>query len=415
MLNGTMQTGNCFRCRQAGHWINDCPLKSYTDDPPPAIQCPCGGGFCEIKVANTRENPGRKFYKCPTAQNCCFFKWCDKVTDEDIKFRPAFTIPICSCGAGPCRRVKDVSGRAYLICCIKKGFGACGFFKWEDVEMIPSCDVMDEIDFWVEADQILSDVESSFQARGGVIPEIANQMASEKECQASVSGIEDDCVVECQDSVSAEDDSTLENLDSISMSVSDVHSTALNQGISLFDPVTSEPEEPWKKTQNGDQPTNSALSKLSVDEAMSDLIRDTVSSGSVVIHGRTNHEQPEIDGAEWSFPCLQNLIDQYNSEKLQLESISGKHVQMLSEFMASYRRLRLLHEKTSHLRKTLLETEKEMVCCEAETLEFGASCREVAGEMAESQKRMQETADKLGKEVEVFKHNEFVGLKRRRT
>jgi endonuclease VIII-like 3 len=274
---------------------------------------------------------------------------------------------------------------------------------------------MDEIDFWVEADQILSDVESSLQARGGVIPEIANQMASEKECQASVSGIEDDCVVECQDSVSAEDDSTLENLDSISMSVSDVHSTALNQGISLFDPVTSEPEEPWKKTQNGDQPTNSALSKLSVDEAMSDLIRDTVSSGSVVIHGRTNHEQPEIDGAEWSFPCLQNLIDQYNSEKLQLESISGKHVQMLSEFMASYRRLRLLHEKTSHLRKTLLETEKEMVCCEAETLKFGASCREVAGEMAESQKRMQETADKLGKEVEVFKQNEFVGLKRRRT
>lgn len=82
--------------------------------------------------------------------------------------------------------------------------------------MIPSCDVMDEIDFWVEADQILSDVESSFQARGGVIPEIANQMASEKECQASVSG--------------AEDDSTLENLDSTSMSVSDVHSIALNQG-----------------------------------------------------------------------------------------------------------------------------------------------------------------------------------------
>ncbi|CAE6100224.1 unnamed protein product [Arabidopsis arenosa] len=395
-----MQTGNCFRCRQAGHWISDCPLKSKTDDPPPAIHCHCGGGFCEIKVANTRENPGRKFYKCPTAQDCKFFKWCDKVTDEDIRFRPAFTIPICSCGAGPCRRVKDVSGRAYLICCIKKGFGACGFFKWEDVERIPSCDVMDEIDFWVEADQILSDVESSFQARGGVIPEIANQMAPEKECQASVSG--------------EEDDSTLENLDSISMSVSDLHSTALNQGIPLFDPVSIEPEEPWKKTLHGDQPTNSALSMLSVDEAMSDLIRDTVSSGSVVIHGRITREQPGIGGAEWSFPYLQDLIDQYNSEKLQLESISGKHVQVLSEFMASYRRLRLLHEKTCHLRKTLLETEKEMVCCEAETLEFGASCREVAGEMAESQKRMQETAEQLGKEVEVFKQNEFVAPKRRR-
>ncbi|XP_010453496.1 PREDICTED: uncharacterized protein LOC104735405 [Camelina sativa] len=386
MLDDAMQTGNCFRCGQAGHWISGCPLKSKADDTPPAIHCPCGGGFCEIKVSNTRDNPGRKFHKCPAAQSCDFFKWCDKVTDEDIRFRPAFTIPICPCGAGPCRRVKDVSGRAYLICCIKKGFGSCGFFKWEDVEMIQSCGSVDEIEFWIEADQILSGVESSFKASGAGVT--VNQ------CQASlVSSVEDD-----------------------SVAVSDTHSTAaVDQGIRLFDPVLIEPEEePWNKTLLGDQLTNSTISKLSVDEVMSDLMKDTVSSGSGVIHERRNHEEPGIGEAEGSFPYLQDLIDQYNSEKLQFECVSGKHVQLLSEFMASYRRLRLLHEKTSHFRKSLLETEKEIVCCEAETLEFGASCREVAGEMAESQKRMQETAEQLGKEVEVFKQQEFVPLKRRR-
>ncbi|XP_006287906.2 uncharacterized protein LOC17882559 [Capsella rubella] len=385
-----MQTGNCFRCRQPGHWISDCPLKK-ADDTPPRIHCPCGGGVCYFKVSTTRENPGKKFYKCPATQSCNFFKWCDKVTDEDIRFRPAFTIPICPCGAGPCRRVKDVSGRAYLICCIKKGFGACGFFKWEDVELLQSCESIDEIDFWMEADQILSGVENSFKPGVGV---------TVKECLASVSGVEDGSILENPDV----------------MSVSDTHSAAAaNQGVPLFDLVLSETEEPWNKTLPGDQPTTSTVSKLSVDEVMSDFIKDTVSSGSVVIHERANHEQPGAREAEGSFPYLQDLIERYNSEKLQLESLSGKHVQLLSEFMASYRRLRLLHEKTCHLRKSLLETEKEIVCCEAETLEFGASCREVAGEMAESQKRMQEIAEQLGKEVDVFKQKEFVPLKRRRS
>lgn len=204
-------------------------------------------------------------------------------------------------------------------------------------------------------------------------------------------------------------------------------------GIPLFDPIVAEEEqvavviEPWMKTLHGDQATNCGLSKpsfkesfqLNVDEAMSVLgsadrcenVGDAVSSGSVVT---TNNEQPGTGGAEWSSPNLQDVIEQYNSEKLQLESVSGKHVQVLSAFMGSYRRLKLLHGKTCCLRKRLLETEKEMACCEAETLEFGASCREVAGEMAESQKRMQETAEKLGKEVEVLKQKEFVAMKRRR-
>ncbi|CAF1697349.1 unnamed protein product, partial [Brassica napus] len=361
-----MQTGNCFRCRQTGHWISDCPLKSNADDdpPPPSIHCQCGGGLCETKLSNTKENPGRRFYKCPAAQKCTFFKWCDKATDEDIRFRPAFTIPDCPCGSGPCRRVVADSGRAYLQCGVKKGFGACGFFKWvDDVEV--RCDAADEIGFWEEADLVLSDVESSFLAAAAGVPE------------------------------NTEDNS----------SVSDVHSAsaAVNQGILMSEPVVIE-------QLRGDQP----LSKLSVDEeATSGLGRDTVSNGSVAKREMICYEQP-VEEAEWSFPDLDDLMEQYNSEKLQLESVSAKHVQVLSEFMSSYSRLRLLHEKTGNLRKLLLETEKEMARCEAEALELGASCREVAGEMAEAQNRMQVMAAILGDEVELLKQKEFVGRKRRR-
>ncbi|WZZ38288.1 hypothetical protein YC2023_034547 [Brassica napus] len=298
------------------------------------------------------------------AQKCTFFKWCDKATDEDIRFRPAFTIPDCPCGSGPCRRVVADSGRAYLQCGVKKGFGACGFFKWvDDVEV--RCDAADEIGFWEEADLVLSDVESSFLAAAAGVPE------------------------------NTEDNS----------SVSDVHSAsaAVNQGILMSEPVVIE-------QLHGDQP----LSKLSVDEeATSGLGRDTVSNGSVAKREMICYEQP-VEEAEWSFPDLDDLMEQYNSEKLQLESVSAKHVQVLSEFMSSYSRLRLLHEKTGNLRKLLLETEKEMARCEAEALELGASCREVAGEMAEAQNRMQVMAAILGDEVELLKQKEFVGRKRRR-
>ncbi|KFK25628.1 hypothetical protein AALP_AA8G139400 [Arabis alpina] len=395
-------TGNCFRCGEPGHWISDCPLSDQP--PPPLIHCRCGGGFCLIKVSKSLANPGRRYYKCPAVQSCrTFIKWCDEVTDEDINFRPDFIIPICSCGAGICRRFVADSGRAYFVCCIKKGFGACGYFEWEgDVEMSLSCDVVDEneMDFWVEADLISSDLESSFHAG---VQENANQ-----ECQGSI----------------------LENLDAVF--VSDIHSVAtVSQGIPLCGPsvveeqVEIEQDELWMKTLHVDEATNSALSivkescQLNVSDAMSGLgsvdrcenVGDVVSSGSVV----TNHEQHGTGEAEWSSPNLQDIIEQYNSEKRRLESVSGKHVEVLSAFMGSYRRLRLLQKKTSDLRKLLLETEKEMACCEAETLEFGASCREVASEMAESQKRMQETAEKLGKEVEVLKQNEFVTMKRRKS
>lgn len=106
-----------------------------------------------------------------------------------------------------------------------------------------------EIDFWVEADLILSDVESSFQAGG--VPENANQLAPPgKECQGSVSVDEESSFQgggvpenanqvappgkECQGSVSVDDDDSIfENLDD--MSFSDVHSAAaVNQGSSFM-------------------------------------------------------------------------------------------------------------------------------------------------------------------------------------
>lgn len=43
---------------------------------------------------------------------------------------------------------------------------------------------------------------------------------------------------------------------------------------------------------------------------------------------------------------VQALIEQYNIEKLRFESASGKHKQVLAEFMGSYDRFRLVQDKS---------------------------------------------------------------------
>lgn len=111
-----------------------------------------------------------------------------------------------------------------------------------------------------------------------------------------------------------------------------------------------------------DQPTSCAFTSLSVDVVFWEkklskffvqkkkLSKFYFSSGSIVKH-ETSQELVKLNGH--SFANLDDLMEQYNSKKLQLESISGKHVQLLSAFKSSYYPLRQYHEKTGHLRKLI--------------------------------------------------------------
>ncbi|KAK9732545.1 hypothetical protein RND81_04G006100 [Saponaria officinalis] len=140
--------GLCNRCHKPGHWANSCPENSNnrspvsrpvnSDDEFPRTQCRCGAGFCDIHISKSITNPNRKYYGCPgkLGMQCKYFKWCDKLSTEELmEVRPE-KYPICACEAGVSRVLVEENGvnagLSYFACHIKKGEGACNFKQWLD-------------------------------------------------------------------------------------------------------------------------------------------------------------------------------------------------------------------------------------------------------------------------------------------
>ncbi|KAK3031571.1 hypothetical protein RJ639_036370 [Escallonia herrerae] len=161
----------CFRCKMLGHWAENCPNKPKGPASPSPVRgsdglyytlcvmCPRCGVHCEPQTSHPSMNPDRDYFTCPS-KSCEYFKWA-----EDVKL---VYVPICRCGAGACRLNTEKSGphagRKYFICLIKKvkstviktsraeaqytkqsmrnsfklkrGQGACDFFRWLDTEVV---------------------------------------------------------------------------------------------------------------------------------------------------------------------------------------------------------------------------------------------------------------------------------------
>ncbi|KAI9121112.1 hypothetical protein K1719_008145 [Acacia pycnantha] len=143
-----MQTGTCFQCDQQGHWMRDCPSSSRNlkYEVPTAensdilkIYCRCGHGFCEVRKAKNKRNFDKSYYVFPIkrGKKCRdFVGWCGGNVDERDLRPPPHKYPLCPCGAGVCRKVKETRGenvgRYFFACPIGVGHGACKYRLWEE-------------------------------------------------------------------------------------------------------------------------------------------------------------------------------------------------------------------------------------------------------------------------------------------
>ncbi|XP_050372382.1 DNA topoisomerase 3-alpha isoform X3 [Argentina anserina] len=92
--NNTRQ-GACIYCHQSGHSSGDCPSQSVgprsvrprtmnaQNAGQISVSCTTCGAQCALRTANTTQNRGRKFYKCPS-QECNFFVWEDSVGNGSV-------------------------------------------------------------------------------------------------------------------------------------------------------------------------------------------------------------------------------------------------------------------------------------------------------------------------------------------
>ncbi|KAG7585537.1 Zinc finger CCHC-type [Arabidopsis thaliana x Arabidopsis arenosa] len=421
-----MSTGNCFHCHQPGHWANSCPLKTTTKPTSaaaaaslPVIHCPCNAGACNILTSKTEKNPNRRFYTCPS---CKFFKWCDQVS---IKSEPISDLPTCPCGAGPCKRVTVIDGpnaqRSYFVCCIKKGFGDCGFFKWEDdVQIQPESEQVENDGFSGFDESLLHETELDSDGnvkrnRLGVVVESELNPTSSSESTTLGNRVADtlpmNAVTVGKESIPVF--AGFNNQESVSNGVV----ASANGIVPSFDLITLYDDVVRLETE--EQVLTSVAPKHLDPQVEVSCGKDSYASEGVAGHSQNKsdlvsngsnkpeHLRATISGeTEASFSgssSMMELIEQYNSEKLCFESISMKHVEALTAYTGSYKRLESLRGRARSLKKQLLEVEKQVKLCEAETSEFAASLKEVSGEMAKSQKKMVETAGKVAKEVRVNK------------
>ncbi|KAK1391905.1 hypothetical protein POM88_010961 [Heracleum sosnowskyi] len=145
----------CFICKKLGHFAIRCPQnmanksRPFSSVPvfveedgleyaPPTLLCQCGLR-CSL---GTRKKTSRKVYTCPF-KSCKTFRWEDEVKKDEL-----ISVPKCQCGAGFCRQYTESGGtevgRKYFACPIKKGQGACTFFKWLNDESLTNSRCVDE-------------------------------------------------------------------------------------------------------------------------------------------------------------------------------------------------------------------------------------------------------------------------------
>ncbi|XP_010480204.1 PREDICTED: uncharacterized protein LOC104758932 [Camelina sativa] len=446
-----MPTGDCFHCHQPGHWANNCPFKTTTEPAssasPPVIHCPCNGGPCNIFTSKTGKNPNRRFYKCPIP-SCGFFKWCDEVSI--IKPESISVHPTCACGAGPCTRVTFIDGpnaqRSYFVCCLKKNFGACGFFQWEDdfqtqpqpqPEQVgndgsPCPTLIGHSGFDSVDDVSLLLHETSLDSNGnvkrsrlGVVVETDLNPSSSNESTLgnrvvgrTAQPLKDNLLMNAvpmgkesipvfagfnnrkpvYNGVSASADGrnrgTVPSFDLITLCEDAVHLETDEQVLPSLAPTHVDPQV--ESLRSGLFGFNCKSSYASEDKTgVCQNTSDSVSNGKT----NPNHKhQPEHQsyetGASFSGSfSLMDLIEQYNSEKLHFKSVSLKYVDALTAFTGSYKQLESLRDRAHSLKKELRDVEKQVKFCEAETSEFAMSLREVSGEMVKLQKKMVEKKD----------------------
>ncbi|XP_011004265.1 PREDICTED: uncharacterized protein LOC105110803 isoform X1 [Populus euphratica] len=91
----------------------------------------------------------------------------------------------------------------------------------------------------------------------------------------------------------------------------------------------------------------------------------------------------------------EEFLDHYNDKKTQFDNISQRHVEAVSAYEASENHLQSLRVEVSRVKNMLLDLEKQLSFCEAETLRCKSCVTEISNHKSESERSLDAACEKM--------------------
>ncbi|KAJ6896563.1 hypothetical protein NC651_022687 [Populus alba x Populus x berolinensis] len=419
-----------------------CRFFKWSDEFVPRFKppiCPCGAGSCSLNIVSTGPDRGRWYFACRIKKNhgaCKFFQWADSEGNnmqnrqgDESKGYPArrslFTGNNELCTED--NRSSDIELESTMV---------------ESVENYPNSTMDSAIrkDEVLVRDLVMQDSESCDLVSGTELqvpqlipkpeipcqePELSLQISNSRHTKSEGTSPFDPVI---------EDVGDIEGLALVAGSSSNDDESDIQQGPFLQSPredaehpngIFQEPSRMQTVVENSD---TSKLALKTFGQGLLDILQSM---------DQTQHETM-LKVAENTFDTLRHLsIDHasfskavreyiqcksklagieesmgkdfspeeffglYNDKKTQFDNISQRHVEAVSAYEASENHLQSLRVEVSRVKNMLLQLEKQLSFCEAETSRCKSCVSEISNHKSESERSLDAACEKMEQALEL--------------
>ncbi|XP_050233976.1 uncharacterized protein LOC126682366 isoform X2 [Mercurialis annua] len=143
-----------------------------------------------------------------------------------------------------------------------------------------------------------------------------------------------------------------------------------------------------------------AFQRLSIDcGPFAEAVKDYIHNISVLT---------AIEGSINEGPSYEALIKRHESEKVRFDDVSHLHTEAEAAYSTSENHLQSLQEEVSRVKGILVQLEKQLVACEAETALLKARANEVSEDVAVSKRSMDAAYSEMETASELKRQREYV-------
>lgn len=441
--NTVTNPGRKFYACPVDHRTSDsCRFFKWSDEIVPRFKppmCPCGAGSCSLNIVSTGPDRGRWYFACRIKKNhgaCKFFQWADSEGnnmqnmqgDESKGYPPRRSLftgnnELCT----EDNRSSDMELESTMV---------------ESVENYPNS----SMDSAVRKDEVLvRDLVMQDSEPWDLVSETELQVPPlipkpEISCQEPEFSLQISNIIHTKSEGTSPFDPVIED-------VGDIEGLALVAGSSSNDDESDIQQGPFLQSprEDAEHPNGifqepSRMQTVVENSDTSKLALKTFGQGLLDILQSMDQTQHEtmLKVAENTFDTLRHLsidyasfskavreyiqcksklagieesmgkdfspeefLGHYNDKKTLFDNISQRHVEAVSAYEASENHLQSLRVEVSRVKNMLLQLEKQLFFCEAETSRCKSCVGEISNHKSESERSLDAACEKMEQALEL--------------